>query len=280
MCCLDNNGLRLWAATLGFGARSEKAYNMHEEFWDTVAPNYDAEIFNTLASDRNQLLGKIVSRLVKDVQVACDFGCGIGRFLPLLLAHANEVIATDFSATSLEIAKANLSPAKAARTKILKRDLTQRIRRFCSADLGLLINVLIMPDAEQRSTILSNVRSNLKKAAKLVVVVPSLESACYSYSRLIEWERKEGRSPGDAEATVQRAALSEITNLAAGVIGIEGTATKHFLAEELQIMLQDHRIEVLEKLRVEYDWSEEFHSPPTWMQAPYPWEWLFVAQRM
>lgn len=252
---------------------------MHEDFWDKVAPHYDAEIFNTLKSDRNNRLGKTIRRLARKSKVACDFGCGVGRFLPLLLSCCDKVVATDFSAASLEIANSQIRTSQQDSCELLKRDLTKKHRRFCHADFGLLINVLIMPNAEHRDAILANVRSNLKKDAKLVVVTPSYESALYTWSRLIEWKLREGKSQRAAENAINRTALSEVANLAAGTVQIGGTPTKHHLGEELEVHFRKHRFEVLEKSKVEYNWSEDFEDVPRWLKEPYPWDWLFVVKR-
>lgn len=252
---------------------------MHEKFWDKVAPHYDAEIFNTLKSDRNNRLGQTIRRLAKKSETACDFGCGVGRFLPLLLSCCKQVVATDFSAASLEIADRQIKDSQRDSVKLLKRDLTRKNRRFCQADFGLLINVIIMPNAEHRNAILANVRANLKKDAKLVVVTPSYESVLYTWSRLVEWKLREGKSQRSAENAMNRTALSEVANLAAGTIRIDGTPTKHHLAEELEVQFRQHRFEVLEKSRVEYDWTEDFEDVPRWLKEPYPWDWLFVVKR-
>ena len=252
---------------------------MHEAFWDNVAPDYDAEIFNTLKSDRNDRLGKTIKRFGAKSKLACDFGCGVGRFLPVLLSCAKKVVATDFSAASLEIAKQQIGKRDQARVELLKRDLTKSGRKFCTADFGLLINVVIMPSADHRNQIFSNVWKNLRKGARLIVVAPSLESTLYSASRLIEWEERDGKSRRASENAVNRTMAKEVANLAHGIVRIDDTETKHHLAEELEVQLKRHRFRVLEKDKVEYDWSEDYESPPRWLKDPYPWDWLFVAEK-
>ena len=60
---------------------------------------------------------------------------------------------------------------------------------------------------------------------------------------------------------------------------IDGVATKHFLKEELEVLLGNRGLRTLEIEKIAYPWSTEFASPPRWMQAPFPWDWLFVAQK-
>jgi ubiquinone/menaquinone biosynthesis C-methylase UbiE len=253
---------------------------MKESFWDRVAPDYDAEIFNTLKSDRNGRLGDRIKHLAQGSQLACDFGCGVGRFLSLLHSCCDSLVATDFSAASLEIAKKQLGSVELKGTRFLKRDLTKLGRKFCSANFGLLINVLIMPKAEHRDAILKNVRTNLNKGARLVVVTPSLENVMYTYSRLLEWNLREGKSRRSAENEVNREAATEFDSIAGGIVRIHDTPTKHYLAEELELHLQKHKFKVLERTKVEYEWTEDFEEAPQWLKSPYPWDWLIVAEKV
>ena len=64
-----------------------------------------------------------------------------------------------------------------------------------------------------------------------------------------------------------------------GVVQIDQVETKHFLKEELEILLNNRGLRTLEVEKIEYPWTSEFTSPPRWMQAPFPWDWLFVAQK-
>ena len=68
-------------------------------------------------------------------------------------------------------------------------------------------------------------------------------------------------------------------NMRQGIIAIDGVATKHYLKEELEAILASHKMDVLDAVKIEYDWSSELEHPPAWMQAPYPWDWLVVARR-
>jgi hypothetical protein len=38
-------------------------------------------------------------------------------------------------------------------------------------------------------------------------------------------------------------------------------------------------MKVLESHKLEYPWSRVFQDPPAWMGAPFPWNWLVVAER-
>ena len=249
---------------------------MKESFWDEVALRYDEEIFNTLTSDKHRRLVETVRKYATDVPLACDFGCGVGRFLPLLAACAQQVIATDFSARSLRLARQAVPPDS---IEFHKLNLATRRQRFAQADLGLLVNVMIMPNRQHRTTLLENVRRNLASRGRLIVVVPSYEAAIYSYQRLFEWYLRDGSRPASILRKLDRTAHESTSSLVDGIFDIQGTATKHYLREELFVLFQRHRFAVLEESRVEYDWQEEYEQPPSWMKEPWPWEWLFVVQK-
>jgi len=255
---------------------------VHEKFWDSIAPRYDNTIFNTLTADRNGNVERLIRKYATGVPLACDFGCGVGRFLPLLLDCCGTVFATDFSAASLKIAEHSVAAvdAEQERVRFQKSDLTRQHQSFCKADMGLLINVLIMPRSDHRAAILTNARRNLRPGAPLVVAVPSLECVLYTLTRLIEWRVRDGDSYRSAENHVRRIAGREIKSLPGGIVEIEGTKTKHHLREEFLVTLRSSGFRLLEESRIEYDWNEDFVHVPRWLKDPYPWDWLFVAQRV
>ena len=55
--------------------------------------------------------------------------------------------------------------------------------------------------------------------------------------------------------------------------------TKHYLREELTTTAARFGLAVQEIEKIEYPWSSEFNSPPRWMRAPFPWDWLVLLQK-
>ena len=45
---------------------------------------------------------------------------------------------------------------------------------------------------------------------------------------------------------------------------------------------EEMQLEVLDVLKMEYDWKTEMEEDevPDWMGEPYPWDWLLVAKRI
>ena len=250
---------------------------MEQKVWDQVAPQYDEEIFDTFANDRREVLRKAHEGLVQSHHTVCDFGCGVGRTIPFLAQRAKQVVATDFSAASLEIAEENLGDRDNVR--LLEQDLALTNPPFCCADVGLLMQVLIMPDSHLREGILTTVHKNLRQGAHLVAVVPSLEVALLTYQRIGQWYRRDGSSPTEAVAQMRSSARQEMVSLVEGIVKISDTPTKHFLREEVLMTFREAGFEVLKLEKIEYSWDADFEEPPAWMQDPYPWDWLVLARK-
>lgn len=248
---------------------------MNEAVWDRAAERYDDEIFDTIANDRGSVVHNTLDRLIKPTHLVCDFGCGVGRTLRFLAARAKQVVGVDFSAASLEIAASEASHSDNIR--LLKRDLATPNRRFCEADVGLLMQVLIMPPVDLHRSILATAHRNLRSGAHLVAVVPALEAALLTYHRIGQWQQREGYSRNQAVEEMDSCAREEVISLVEGIVKISDTPTKHYLREEAVMLFRDAGFQVLEIKKVEYSWTADFEGVPEWMQDPYPWDWLVVA---
>ena len=69
------------------------------------------------------------------------------------------------------------------------------------------------------------------------------------------------------------------TDILQGIININGVRTKHYTAPELQVIAQEAGLTVTALEKLEYDWSTEFAAPPSWLQAPYPWDWMLEVRK-
>jgi hypothetical protein len=97
--------------------------------------------------------------------------------------------------------------------------------------------------------------------------------------RFLEWKIKHGVPAARALAAVYPHNPLGDHNARQGIIDIDGVATKHYLLEELHTTMASHGLDVLETAKIEYPWDSEFDSPPSWMQAPFPWDWFVMARR-
>jgi SAM-dependent methyltransferase len=247
---------------------------MDEKYWDRMAADYDGEIFSVLASDRNEVIVSVIQQFGSREAVACDFGCGVGKFLQVLAENFRTVYALDLSGKLLEQAHRDCKSLR--NISFSKTDLSKNKLKLPRVDFGLCVNVLIMPSRKIRIAVFDTITKHLRSGSHLVLVVPSLESALLSDYRLVQWNLKEGYSHEEAVSDFDNDTDASVRQ---GLVEIDGVPTKHYPKEELIAFLKDKPFEIVSIEKVEYSWDTEFDSPPKWMQEPYPWDWLLVLKK-
>jgi 2-polyprenyl-3-methyl-5-hydroxy-6-metoxy-1,4-benzoquinol methylase len=258
--------------------RASYHHGMDKKYWDKVARDYDGEIFDSLASDRNGVIIGHIDRIGKRLGragVACDLGCGVGKYLPALSGRFSAVHGTDLSDECVRQARAACGQLK--NVTIHQGDLSAVSRAASSVDFALCANVLIMPSEKMRAGILKRLSGVVRPDGWLLLLVPSLESSLYAHARRAQWRRRAPRSRVPAATTLTGRGGSDVLG---GVLGIDGVRTKHWLKEELMVTLAVHGFEVEAVDKAEYGWQTEFHNPPKWMTGPYPWDWVVAARRV
>ena len=245
--------------------------------WNNIANEYDKKIFNVFKNDKKKKLKKYVEKYADKNSIAIDFGCGVGKALPMLSPLFKGIIAVDVSQKCIDIAKTK--PHKNVTFK--QADLAGKKINIPSVDFAFCCNVAMSDNIRRNYRIINNVLSALNKSGVALFVLPSLESASLSVLSLINWYKKEGTElaniPKDELALIS---LQNSTHVREGVLNIDGVSTKHYLVSELYALFNSGNF-VMQKLdRLEYGWDTEFDSPPGWMQSPYPWDWLVEVKRV
>ena len=243
--------------------------------WDKIAPAYDEEIFDVFQSDKNKMLPKYFKKYGSKRHQAIDFGCGTGKAFPFLSPAFAHVLATDISTECLTTARKR----GYSNIRFQQADLTRRNLKIPSADFVFCCNVVMLPEIEKNKAMFRNMFNVLRVGGSAVIVVPSLESVFYSSWRMLEWYRKEGTKPElvpDSELKYYSASKRRIID---GIIHIDGVPTKHYTEPELQVVIPESGFVVSSIERLEYGWDTEFPSPPVWMKAPYPWDWLIECKK-
>ncbi|HZY80263.1 MAG TPA: class I SAM-dependent methyltransferase [Cyclobacteriaceae bacterium] len=237
--------------------------------WNRIGSSYQEEIFDVFKSDQNQLLSKILKKYANPDHTAIDFGCGVGRAFEYLSPSFKSLLALDISDNLLDIARTSTY----RNIKFKQHDLTKPLK--AKADFGFCCNVIMLPDVDINRTMFKNIRRSVKRA---VIVVPSLESFFYSAWQLIEWYKKEGTSPAEIDVSELAGFKGTKADLIQGVVRIDDVKTKHYSQPELEVILGDCDFTKVTINKLEYDWTTEFTSPPKWMKAPYPWDWIIEAE--
>ena len=245
--------------------------------WNEVADSYDESVFDVLAHDRKGLIEASLRKYGREAKTATDVGCGIGKCVALMAENFPRVEALDLSAKCLD--RARKAHARLDNVGFAVADLADPGVKLPKSDLALCVNVLLTPSLTHRTRMLDALCGHLRRKGHLVLVVPSLESALLSNARLIEWNVRSGISPARADvAGFPTRNEPDYRKLHAGVLRLGGADTKHFLKEEVQLLLGERGLQVLEMHKLEYPWATEFDEPPAWMQEPCPWDWLCVAR--
>jgi SAM-dependent methyltransferase len=242
-----------------------------------MGKNYRDEIFSVAESDKSKIIKKALRKYARPGGIAADFGCGIGGFVPMLATYFKKVYAIDFSKSCLQ--KAQSLYGNMGNVSFHCADLTKSKLSFPKVDFILCVNAVITSSLAKRIAIFKNLSAHVKKGGYLFLVVPSLESALFANSRLIQWNLDDGMPPAAAAVSGVDKPQSPTACLYQGIVEIDKVPTKHYLKEELTAILEDLNFDVVSFQKVEYSWDTEFDSPPAWMKAPYPWDWLVTAKK-
>jgi SAM-dependent methyltransferase len=252
---------------------------MKRDYWESLADNYEAEIFEVSKEDRNGTVLSALDKYAKPNATASDIGCGIGHFLPALSARFNKVVAIDLSAKC--IARAQAAHPNLPNISYMAMDLFKPNARLPKADFAFSCNSILTASLKHRNHMLDVVCKHLRPKGHLILVVPSLESTLLKNARLIEWNLKDGAAPGSAARTGFKKNRHDLERrIHEGIVQIDGVETKHYLGEELTILMKDRNMMPIDIQKIEYSWKTEFATPPRWMKDPFPWDWLCIAQKV
>lgn len=252
--------------------------SMGEKYWDAIGDNYDREIFNTLAGARTRVTVDHIDSCSSLGAIACDFGCGVGKYLTTLGDRFKKVYAIDISRKLLEQAKESNRQVK--NVVYLKGDLSNPNVDIGQVHFALNVNVLIIASVKRRRRILDNIFRQIRNRGHLLLVVPSMEAALFSHFRLVDWNIKAGVKRANPTAPALVSTNSPLFSIRTGVLNLNGVPTKHYLKEELIVLLRDVGFRISSIAKVEYPWTSEFARPPRWMKDPYPWDWLILCQKV
>lgn len=250
---------------------------MNRAYWDKVAEHYDATILDALRSDRKGVIRECIEAHADAVGLAADYGCGIGNTIRLLGNSFLMVDAFDISERNIELARHKCR--NVLNVRYHHRDLSRNDALPSRAHFAVCINVLLTPDPETRAGILRTLARGMLPGGRLIVVVPSIESALYCDFRLLEWNLREGFDYEEAKKEGLATTSCNAGALANGLVMLDGVQTKHYLREELEAVLRGAGFNTLDITKVEYPWSTEFEDAPRWLRDPYPWDWMALAEK-
>jgi 2-polyprenyl-3-methyl-5-hydroxy-6-metoxy-1,4-benzoquinol methylase len=248
---------------------------MKRTYWEKIAPSYNEEIFDVLENDKKGLISKVIKKKASKTKTAIDIGCAIGKWLPLLSPLFKKVIALDISEKNLKIAREHYPQLK---NIIYQRaDMSGKKSDPPKADFGICINALLTPDQNDRDVFFKGIAASIKKGGYVVITIPSLESWLLSSIVQQKWKIDKTLYPKEKNG---KKALEKWNNIRQGNTEIDEIPHKHYLKEELILLLAEVGFEAEDFQKIEYTWNTEFLKPPKWLREPKPWDWMVVAKRV
>lgn len=241
---------------------------MKPSFWEAVAADWDDQVFDTLAEDRGNVISTAIREFTRDARTVADFGCGVGRYLPLLAVNFQKVFALDWATACIN--RARVTAKRFPNVEVLRATSTVLAALRGKSDFTVAIHVVTHPRQKARERALSQAVSLTKSGGRLLIVVPSLESAVYAESvrRIFRPKIESDFGSGGHYALLDR-----------GVLALGGLPTKHFVAEELLLLVRLFGCIPTGLRRIEYSWRIHSARVPRRYAASRPWDWLVLAKR-
>ncbi len=247
---------------------------MEKKYWEKIAPNYETEIFDVLHNDKSGKIVKAIKQFASKNKSVIDIGCAVGKWMPVLAPIFKQVKAIDISAKNLQIAAKKYPQYSNIQYERVDMSATKiKTQKF---DAAICINAILTASLKKRDLFFKHMSNLIKKGGNLVLVVPSLESKLFSHIIANKWNVDDAKN--DIPPTGKRA-ISQIRYIKDGVTDIDDVPTKHFLKEELELLLKLAGFEVEKIEKINYKWSTEFHQPPSWLKNPQPWDWMVKAKK-
>lgn len=247
---------------------------MQRSYWEKIAPSYNDEIFDVLKEDRKGIIRKELNKIANPKASIIDIGCAIGKWLPILSPAFRHVLAVDISAKNVSIAKRN--HPELLNVEYRRVDMSSPSYNIGGFDAALCVNAILSDSLVKRQRFFGNIAKTLKPGGHLVLVVPSLES--WLLTRIIQHQWKV-----DKKLFVHKIkpaeAVKRYADIQQGNAEIDNVATKHYLGEELDLLLEKEGFKVITRKKINYGWHTEFVAPPTWLKKPEPWDWMVLAEK-
>jgi len=248
---------------------------MKRAYWEKIAPSYNDEIFDVLYNDKKAIIRSAIKKFSYKSKTVIDIGCAIGKWLPVLSPAFKKVFAVDISARNLAIAKMNYPQYK--NVEYLRADMCGKNTKAPKCDLGICINAILTSSLKDRTIFFQSLSSCIKKGGHIILTIPSLES--FMLTSIIGNQWKIDRNIL-AKKISGKEALQKWENIKQGNADIDNVPHKHYLKEELQLLLAHEGFFAEDFQKIEYNWDTEFLKPPKWLKDPYPWDWMVVAIKL
>jgi SAM-dependent methyltransferase len=237
-----------------------------------VAADYGRHVLSVREHDRSGLVLARIDAHADPGATAADIGCGVGEFTVHLARRFRRVEACDHSKEALARTRDACRGTTEARVRLHHVDIVSAPAPFEPVDFVLCVNVLLMPALDERMRAWRFATNQTRSGGKLLLVVPSHESILFQVHLSVAADLADGRDGATAEREAARS-VSATAPMHLGVHMLSGVPTKHYLADELRALFDEHHLELEELTRLEY--------PPggPHVLGDGVWDWLAVGRR-
>lgn len=247
---------------------------MERKYWEKIAPAYEDEIFDVLKEDKKKLIRTAIEARASRNHSVLDAGCAVGKWLPVLSPLFGKVMAADISAKNLSLAAKKYPELE--NVTYQRADLSSAKITLTGYHMAVCINAVLSDSMLKRNRFFNQLSKAVRPQGYLILVVPSLES--WLLSRTIQQHHRIDQALFRQKLS-DREAASRYRNIQQGNVEIDDVPTKHYLGEELKLILTREGFILEEQHKVEYDWHTEFIAPPAWLTDPRPWDWLCICRK-
>ena len=247
---------------------------MNRKYWETIAPTYGDEIFDVLQNDKKGIIRGTIKKFASRNKSVMDIGCAIGKWLPVLAPMFRKVVAVDISAKNLEIAQKLYPEYK--NVEYLRADMSGKRTKVPKCDFAICINAILTPSLKERTIFFESLQACVKKEGHIIITVPSLES--YLLTSIVQVQYKIDRSLYPVKTSPKKA-VRQWEQIRQGNADIDNVPHKHYLKEELELLLSKAGFTAEKFHKIEYPWSTEFNHPPKWLKHPGPWDWMVLGRK-
>lgn len=247
---------------------------MDRKYWEKIAPDYDEQIFDVLQNDKKNVIRSAIEKVASYSSTVIDIGCAVGKWLPVLAPVFKKVIAVDISEKNLETAKATYP--QLTNIDYIRADMSAGKTGLPQSNVAVCINAILTDSLKKRTVFFNNLSATVTKKGWLILVVPSLES--WLCTRIIQNRWQIDKKLFEENIPTEDAA-KKYYNLLQGNADIDNVPTKHYLREELGLLLSQEGLKMQKCEKIEYDWNTEFVDAPAWLTEPHPWDWMVVAKK-
>jgi 2-polyprenyl-3-methyl-5-hydroxy-6-metoxy-1,4-benzoquinol methylase len=248
---------------------------MNRTYWEKIALSYADEIFDVLHNDKKALIRSVIKKYSSKNKTVIDIGCAIGKWLPVLSPAFKKVYALDISAKNLEIAQQLYPQYK--NVEYLRADMSGRNTKVPKCDFGICINAILTSSLKDRTIFFQSLSACVKKGGRIIITIPSLESFLLTSIIQQQWKIDKNIFPATKNA---KEAIRKWNHIRQGNVDIDDVPHKHYLKEELQLLLANEKFIAEDIQKIEYNWNTEFLKPPKWLKDPRPWDWMVVAKKL